>query len=115
MSARYAEVECSKSRRHCLTFNIPLVTFLASDILCEYDDLHSPFICGFHMAAESRGDDDDDDDEEMDVSVTRALEKPEEMEALDLAEYADKLQGEGKQQVMPEPHVLMHALLLNLT
>lgn len=52
--------------------------------------------------AVARGDEDDEDDE-VDVSVARAMEKPEDMDALSLAQYVRDLEEAGTPQVCPEP------------
>lgn len=46
----------------------------------------------------ARGDE-DDEDEEVDISVARAMEKPEEMDTLSLAQYLRELEEAGTPQV----------------
>lgn len=47
--------------------------------------------------AVARGDD-DDEDEEVDLTVARAMEKAEDMDELDLADYSMRLDAEGESQ-----------------
>ena len=45
----------------------------------------------------ARGDD-DEEDEEVDLTVARAMEKAEDMDELDLADYSMRLDAEGNPQ-----------------
>lgn len=51
----------------------------------------------FITPAVARGDD-DDEDEEVDLTVARAMEKAEDMDELDLADYSMRLDAEGESQ-----------------